>query len=75
MTKLSNLYECKYKPRLTKCVLDTGDRRFAARAVYKHFSDFEFFLLPNRVHARLADVKSKRWAAEHGDLPGKSREC
>jgi hypothetical protein len=31
-------------------------------AVYKHFSGFGFFLLPNRVHARRADVNANRWA-------------
>jgi hypothetical protein len=31
-------------------------------AIYKHFSGFEFFLLPNRIHVRPSASKSNRWA-------------
>jgi len=29
----------------------------------KHFSGFEFFLLPNRIHARPSASNANRWAA------------
>jgi hypothetical protein len=31
-------------------------------AIYKHFSDLEFFLLPNRVHARPSASNANCWA-------------
>jgi len=37
--------------------------RWGFCAVYKHFSGFEFFLLPNRVHARPSASNANRWAA------------
>ena len=40
------------KSRLTKRALDAGDCRFAACGIFKHLPRFEFFLLPNIVHAR-----------------------
>ena len=30
--------------------------------IFKHFSGFEFFLLPNIVHARLLSTSTNRWA-------------
>jgi hypothetical protein len=33
-------------------------------AIYKHFSGFEFFLLPNRIHARPHAGNANRWVAQ-----------
>jgi len=33
-------------------------------AIYKHFSGFEFFLLPSRIHARPHVTNANRWAAK-----------
>jgi disulfide bond formation protein DsbB len=38
-------------------------RRVGVCAIYKHFSGFRFFLLPNIVHARQKSANANRWAA------------
>jgi hypothetical protein len=40
--------------RSTKHTVDAGNS--AARFAVKHFPRFEFFLLPNRIHARTAPL-------------------
>jgi|GEM_PF-5894055 len=41
--------------------LTCGSLRHASR---KHFSGFEFFLLPSRIHARPHAGNANRWAAK-----------
>jgi hypothetical protein len=33
-------------------------------AIFEHFSGFEFFLLPSRIHARPPADNANRWAAD-----------
>jgi hypothetical protein len=59
-----NLFDCAFM--LTP---DGWDCRFAACGTYgKHFPRFEFFLLPNRIHARQPASDANLWAAILLDL-------
>jgi len=53
MMALSHLHGC------------TGRWGFCGTLRVKHFSDFEFFLLPSRVHARPSASNANRWDYAH----------
>jgi hypothetical protein len=39
-------------------------------AIFGHFSGFEFFLLPSRVHGRPSASNANRWAVDGESRPG-----
>jgi mannose-6-phosphate isomerase-like protein (cupin superfamily) len=43
--------------------------------IFKHFPGFEFFLLPNRIHARPHAGNANRWAAIFNDHQATRNEC
>ena len=42
--------------------------RWGFCGIFEHFSGFEFFLLPSRVHARPTASNANRWAAFNENL-------
>jgi len=38
--------------------------RWGFCGIFEHFSGFEFFLLPNRIHARPSASNANRWAVD-----------
>jgi hypothetical protein len=54
------------QPPNTACSGQVGTRR-----IFKHFSSFGFFLLPNRIHARPPAGNASRWLASNNpDIGG-----
>jgi len=59
MYNLSSISACYWQTPPNKAC--TG--RWGFCVIYKHFSGFEFFLLPSRVHAHPSASNANRWAA------------
>jgi hypothetical protein len=57
--------------------LVAGDCRFAACGIFEHFTKrrFEFFLLPNIVHAPPPATSANRQAEHHGDIRDTKKRC